>query len=107
MEIDWPWGRLLVLTLTPNFVKHRHVVVLVLHAGPGLALLVELLLLADPAGLRPDIFLRFARLDFRARNLRSIVLTRVVHHVRGRALDFFALAHVGVRRVGRLVLLLG
>ena len=52
MEINWPWGRLLVLTLTPNFVKHRHVVVLVLHAGPGLALLVELLLLADPAGLR-------------------------------------------------------
>lgn len=98
MEIDGTWGRMLILILTSNFVKHRHVMVLVLHAGPGLTLLVKLLLVADSAGLRPDIFLRFARLDLRAGNLR-IVLTRIVHQVLGGALNFLALAHVGVSRV--------
>lgn len=95
VEVDWARRRVLVFVVRADFVEHRHVVVLVLHAGPRLTLLAELLVL-DAARLWPDFLLGLAGVSFRAADLGAVRVLTHLHHVRRRALDFLALPQVGV-----------
>ena len=72
MKIDGTWGRLLVFTGGTDLVEHGHIVVLVLHAGSGFALLAKLSLL-NATREWPDIFLVLAGVRFRSTNLLAVL----------------------------------
>ena len=51
------WGHLIFVRRTADFIKHRHVLMLVLHARSAITLFIELLCLLDASRERPDVFL--------------------------------------------------
>ena len=101
VEVNGPgWWLLILAVLSTNFLKHWHVVVLILHTRSTFSIMLCELIVWDAPRHRSNIFLR--RLAWQT-TFADFLIVLSTHHMWSRAFNFFPLTNMIITWEGWLV----